>query len=54
MLCHPYILGGPQSEVQGQNQKWPTSGHIAYMHAFSIHLVIVPLRQGRVTFLFFR
>ena len=34
VLCHPCILGGPQRQAQGQNQKWLTGGHIAYKHAF--------------------
>ena len=30
-----------------------TGGHIAYMHAFSVKLVIASLRQGRVIFFIF-
>ena len=44
MLRHPCIPGGPQHQARGQNQKWPTGGHIAYRHAFSVKLVIVSLR----------
>ena len=44
VLCHPCILGGPQRQARGKNQKWPTGGHIAYRHAFSVKLVIVSLR----------
>ena len=54
VLRHPCILGGPQLQARGKNQKWHTGGHIAYMHAFSVKLVIVSLRLGRVIFLFLR
>ena len=43
LLRHP-ILRDPQRQAQGKNQKWPTGGHIAYRHAFSVKLVIVSLR----------
>ena len=39
-----YILGGPQRQARGQNQKWPKGGHIAYRHEFSVKLVIFSLR----------
>ena len=54
VLCHPCILGGPQRQARGKNQKWPTGGHIAYRHAFSVKLVIASLRYGRVIFVFLR
>ena len=54
VLRQPCILGGPQRQAQGKNQKWPTGGHIAYKHAFSVKLVIVSLRLGHVFFLFLR
>ena len=38
VLCHPCILGGPQRQARGKNEKWPTGGHIAYRHAFSVKL----------------
>ena len=41
VLRHPCILGGPQRQVRGKNQKWPTGGHIAYMHAFLVKWAIV-------------
>ena len=37
-------FSGPESQAQGQNQKWPTGGHIAYKHAFSVKLVFFSLR----------
>ena len=40
VLRHPCIALGPQRQTRGQNQKWPTGGHIAYRHAFSVKLVI--------------
>ena len=40
MLCHPCILGGPQSQARGRNSKWPIGGHFAYTPAFSVKLVI--------------
>ena len=44
VLRHPCILGGPQRQARGKNQKWPIGGHIACTHAFSVKLVIVYLR----------
>ena len=44
VLRIPYIFGGPIRQAHGQNQKWPTGGHIAYRHAFSVELVIFSLR----------
>ena len=44
VLRHPCILRGPQRQARGKNQKWPTGGHIAYTHAFSVKLYC--LRQG--------
>ena len=44
VLRHPCILGGPQRQARGKNQKWPTGGHIAYRHAFSVKSYC--LRQG--------
>ena len=41
LLRNPCILGGPQCQARGENQKWPTGGHIAYMHAFSVKLVVL-------------
>ena len=35
--------GSPPHQSGGQNQKWPRGGHIAYMHPFLVHLVMVPL-----------
>ena len=35
-LHHPCLLGDPQCPAQGENQKWPTSGHSGYItRAFS-------------------
>ena len=44
VLRHPCILGAPQRHAWAKNQKWPTGGHIAYRHAFSVKLGIVSLR----------
>ena len=39
LLHNPCILGGLQHQVLGENQKWPTGGHIAYMRVLSAKLV---------------
>ena len=30
-LSNPCRLGGPQCSARGQNQKWPTCGHVGYL-----------------------